>query len=309
MAEWLMLLLLVPAIVVPVVLLVGFAGCNQVFGVKSTTIAPSPPILASAEGTSGSIIHLTWTWTGDLQTLKTFHFVRTNPDGTETPFDTLPSTSPFETDDVGLKSATPYGYRVQAVFNDGSSTNFSPAPPAPPLAGTTLSLEPTFTQTLTSDEPNWEGFTLVQRIEMNRLFRSGTQVLLILHASSMGEALLDKIYISKPDPAAADPYQPGPDLTALYDNPNSPLPVPMNTPQTPPAIVGPVNYNLDHTQALLIAFEFHASPESDVAFADVATADASAYYIQASEASSRPRSSGYTPAGSRVYLIERIEVG
>ena len=85
--------------------------------------------------------------------------------------------------------------------------------------------------------------------------------------------------------------------------------MPKNTPQTPPLVVGPVNYNLDHTQALLIAFEFHASPESDVAFADVATADASAYYIQAPEASSRPRSTGYTPSGSRVYLIERIEVG
>src|ERR1700730_244745 len=137
MAEWLLLLLLVPAIVVPVVLLVGFAGCNQVFGIKSTTTAPFPPILVSAEGTSGSIIHLTWTWTGDLQTLQTFHFVRTNPDGTETPFAALPSTSTstFEPDDPGLQSATTYGYRVQAVFNDGSGTDFSPAPPAPPLPG------------------------------------------------------------------------------------------------------------------------------------------------------------------------------
>jgi len=34
MAEWLMLLLLVPAIVVPVVLLVGFAGCDRLFGLQ-----------------------------------------------------------------------------------------------------------------------------------------------------------------------------------------------------------------------------------------------------------------------------------
>jgi hypothetical protein len=32
MTEWLILLLLVPAIVVPVVLLVGFAGCDRFFG-------------------------------------------------------------------------------------------------------------------------------------------------------------------------------------------------------------------------------------------------------------------------------------
>jgi len=257
MAEWLLLLLLVPAIVVPVVLLVGFAGCDRVFGLQSFP-PPPPPILVSAEGKSGSIIHLIWTWTGDPQTLQAFHFVRTNPDGTETPFDA--PASAFETNDaMGLQLATTYGYRVQAVLNDGSSTDFSPAPPAPPLSGTTLSLEPTFTQTLTSDGINWQGFTLVQRIEMNRLFRSGTQVLLILHASSTREAQIDRIYISR---AASPDYQLAGDLTQMYDNPASPLVVAKNTPQTPPPVVGPVNYNLDHMQALLIAFEFHASPES-----------------------------------------------
>jgi hypothetical protein len=35
MAEWLILLLLVPAIVVPVVLLVGFAGCDRLFGLET----------------------------------------------------------------------------------------------------------------------------------------------------------------------------------------------------------------------------------------------------------------------------------
>jgi hypothetical protein len=35
MAEWLILLLLVPAIVVPVVLLIGFAGCDRVFGFET----------------------------------------------------------------------------------------------------------------------------------------------------------------------------------------------------------------------------------------------------------------------------------
>ena len=35
MAEWLILLLLVPAVVVPVVLLVGFAGCDRVFGFET----------------------------------------------------------------------------------------------------------------------------------------------------------------------------------------------------------------------------------------------------------------------------------
>src|SRR3984893_4994561 len=188
MAEWLLLLLLVPAIVVPVVLLVGFAGCNQVFGIQSTTTAPFPPILVSAEGSSGSTIHLTWTWTGDPQTLQAFHFVRTNPAGTETPFDANPSTSPFETDDMGLQPATTYGYRVQAVLNHGSSTDFSPAPPAPPLPATTLPFTNTFHQPLTGPGTNdgieWQGFTLVQRIEPARLSTSGTQIIITLVAGS-----------------------------------------------------------------------------------------------------------------------------
>jgi hypothetical protein len=53
MAEWLLLLLLVPAIVVPVVLLVGFAGCNQVFGLRETE--HFPPVIDEARGLSGTI--------------------------------------------------------------------------------------------------------------------------------------------------------------------------------------------------------------------------------------------------------------
>jgi len=300
LTEWLILLLLVPAIVVPVVLLVGFAGCDRVFGLQSFP-PPQTPIVESAVGKSVSVITLTWTWTGAPQK---FEFERTNPDSTTTPFE-VPNDvpcSPF--DDTGLTAATSFQYRVRSVFSDGSTTDWSAS-----VTGTTLSFEPTFTQTLTSDGVNWQGFTLVQRIEPGRLFRSGTQVLLTLHASSTREALVDRIYISKPDPAAADPYQPDTDLTAVYDNSSSPLVVPKNTPQTPPLVVGPVNYNLDRTQPLLIAFDFHASPESDVALATVATGEASAYFIQGSEASSHPRSTGYTLAGSRVYLIEKIELG
>jgi hypothetical protein len=193
MAEWLLLVLLVPAIVVPVVLLVGFAGCDRVFGITSfpPPPPPPPPILVSAEGTSGSIVHLIWTWSGNPQALQTFHFVRTNPDGTETPFDADPPTSPFETDDMGLQPATTYGYRVQAVLNDGSSTDFSPAPPAPPLSATTLPFANTFNQKLTGSGTDngvdWQGLTLVQRIDPVRLSTTGTQqVILTLMAGHSG---------------------------------------------------------------------------------------------------------------------------
>ena len=55
MTEWLLLLLLVPAIVVPVVLLFGFAGCGF-----EGYVPLSAPIIESAIGTSVSSIRLTW---------------------------------------------------------------------------------------------------------------------------------------------------------------------------------------------------------------------------------------------------------
>jgi hypothetical protein len=321
MAEWLLLLLLVPAIVVPVVLLVGFAGCNQVFGIQSTTVAPFPPILVSAEGTSGSIIHLTWTWTGDPQTLKTFHFVRTNPDGTETPFDANPSTSPFATDDMSLQPATTYGYRVQAVLNDGSSTDFSPAPPAPPLPATTLPFTNTFHQTLTGPGTDngidWQGLTLVQRIDPGRLSTSGTQqVILTLVAGSDVSAAIDRIYISRPDPTAAmtDPLTYQPDAADLKPVATSPFPVPPSGHDADHPVVltlSPANYALDHTKALLIAVDFTAPPgatESWIRFANVNPGEGTAYYIQGAEASNMTRSANYNRIDNRIYFIANIDV-
>src|SRR5262249_12629523 len=60
MAEWLTLLVLVPAIVVPVVLLVGFAGCDKVWGLIHVPDRPSVPMIESADGISGSVITLKW---------------------------------------------------------------------------------------------------------------------------------------------------------------------------------------------------------------------------------------------------------
>ena len=43
--EWLILCLLVPAVVVPVVLLWGFTGCDKVFGLQS--VPPSAPVVTA----------------------------------------------------------------------------------------------------------------------------------------------------------------------------------------------------------------------------------------------------------------------
>jgi hypothetical protein len=92
MAEWLILLLLVPAVVVPVVLLVGFAGCDKLFGINRFDEAT--PVIDSAVGRGVSRITLTWTYGNPVQR---FEFVRINPNHTSFSFDA--PASPF--DDTG----------------------------------------------------------------------------------------------------------------------------------------------------------------------------------------------------------------
>jgi hypothetical protein len=68
MAEWMILVLLVPAIVVPVAMLVGFAGCQLVWGVDEYQDGPTgppevpDPVIDSAKGKSACVITLNWTY-------------------------------------------------------------------------------------------------------------------------------------------------------------------------------------------------------------------------------------------------------
>src|SRR5262245_50120761 len=108
MAEWLILLLVVPAIVVPVVLLAGFAGCGpdwQGFTVARPTPGFPDPIIISAEGKSACCITLNWT--NNNPAIVKFQIER---DGQLLP--TEPVSSPF--DDCGLLADTSYTYRVLA---------------------------------------------------------------------------------------------------------------------------------------------------------------------------------------------------
>jgi hypothetical protein len=307
MAEWLILLLLVPAIVVPVVLLVGFAGCNQVFGLDPTVLPP--PVIDDARGVSGTIIHLIWHWDGSE---RNFELLRTNPDGTTTSFSNI-STLFF--DDIGLTPDTSYDYQVHNLSpsNNQDLSN--------KVTGRTLPFANTFNQPLTgpgtNDGKEWQGFTLVQRIEPARLSTSGTQqVILTLVAGSDFAATIDAIYISQPDPTAAttDPrtYQPAADLTAVSTSRFQVPPSGQDVEHPVILTLSPVNYALDHTQPLLIAVDFTAPPaatESWVRFADVTNpGEVIAYYIQGAEASHRPRSANYTPVDNRIYFITNIDV-
>ena len=69
MLEWLILVIVVPAVVVPVVLVAGFAGCDLVYGLTGRT-EPKPPIITVSEGSGLDSIALAWTFAAGFQTFE-----------------------------------------------------------------------------------------------------------------------------------------------------------------------------------------------------------------------------------------------
>jgi hypothetical protein len=300
MAEWLSLLLLIPAIIVPVVLLAGFAACDRVFGLQSFPIPP--PVIDSATAKDSTTITLTWHWS---ETAQKYQFERTDPGGNVTNFDVpAPATS---IDDTGLAPGTTFRYRVRGYDTSGDPTDWST-----PVNGTTLTSA--YAKTLTADSINWQGYTLVQRIESAQLIATGPHVRISVQAGSARAASIDRISVSQVA-SGGKPYDSAPDLTLVYDlaaNQNQPFVVPAGMTQALPIVA----YSLNRFQALLIAVDFSATPPSDVATTPVPTSEAVAYYLQTStgEAAIQTRSPNYIQAGdnpttSGVFLITNIEVG
>ena len=116
MAEWLILLLLVPAIVGPAVLLLGFVGCSFDHG----KLASPTPVIQSAVAKTDSIITLTWTY--DDPALDHAYFERADLTNLTVGFFDANS-SPW--DDPGLPRGTRFRYRFKAVHTDGQESDFS----------------------------------------------------------------------------------------------------------------------------------------------------------------------------------------
>lgn len=135
MTEWLLLFIIVPAIVVPVVLLFGFAGCGfEGHGIP----LPEPPIILSASGKSLSTITLTWMAEASTATI-TFERTRLiGPTLVGPPVTFSVPASPATHDDGGLDAATTYQYAARAVVASGDMSERSA-----PVRGSTLA-PPTF---------------------------------------------------------------------------------------------------------------------------------------------------------------------
>ena len=106
--EWLTLALLVPLVIVPIVLLFGFSGCDIVFNLHVVALKPTITVAAA---TSVSEIHLEWTY--DRAGSVKFEVLRTKSN--ETTPTSFPDLTGNTFDDVGLEEATSYLYRVIAT--------------------------------------------------------------------------------------------------------------------------------------------------------------------------------------------------
>jgi hypothetical protein len=298
MAEWFILLLLVPAIVAPVVLVLGFAGCS---------FAPRPePTIDSATGTSFNTISVAWGISGSASV----RFQRTNLDSTVTDLGIQP-TSPF-TDTVPAPTQSdqnpPLVYQYHAENSVDPPQDFYST-----VSGKTF--ESTFDGMLINQLNNGtgtQGFTFVQRIESASLTKSSNAVQLLLQAGASNGASIDAIYISQADLSQpSQPWQPANDLTQV-PLPQQPFIVPAGG-----SVVAlpPVAYALDKSKPLLIAVDFSVSPVSGVKISNpVPITQAANYFKQGAEAALQPRSAGYLlaqagdPNHSIVTLIANIYV-
>ena len=298
MTEWLVLALLVPAVVVPVVLLAGFAGCDVVFGLHR----PDTPTIISAVGKNSSVITLTWTFPG---TALEFEFERMKlPERTMQTFNA--PASPFDDDNegLGLEAATTYLYRARAILNDGEPSGWSDS--APTVIGSTLPFTTAFAWTADeearSGDDTLDGVCLVQRIEPARLSGSGTQVKLTLRAGQVGSAVIARVYISQADPAAqSDPFDSDTDPTVVTVDVFT---IAINRSLALP----PVHFNFDAARPLLVAVDFIAgAPASVAVVANIASTEVSAYICGVDQAGVRDRTGAIAPIS--LYLVEKIEVG
>jgi hypothetical protein len=315
MAEWLILLLLIPAIVVPIVLLVGFAGCivDERFGPGTDA-----PFIDSAVGKDVETITLDW---GASYGTETFLFTRT---GVGPSKDFIPPAEPYARntfdDHDGLEADAAYTYVARGLYGDGSQSH-----PSSPVTGTTLTFETTFDGAFVGDASGWEGYTLVQRIEAAALMPISrervAQVRITLYASSGGAASIDRIFISAPA-TGGNRY----DSAALREvplivegdaMPSIPLVIPANTSKT----LRGVKYMVQpQSQALLIAVDFSAPPTASAVrqAGTVAPTRAAAYWFQYAppppapprppEAALPTRTAGYNSSPT-VSLIGKVEIG
>jgi len=311
--EWLILLLLVPAVLIPVVLLGGFAGCRQILGIEEPIIGPPVNVKAEPVIVSSTSLAVSLSWNA------------TDPSGFAVQIERAPDGGPFTTIadhttdnpflDLDVLEGSDYIYQVRAISGEESSEPSNPAP-------VSLKYQTAFVAALPTDGPNRAGFGHVQIIRSALLTASGTIVRITVLGSTAGNLTLNRIYISQvalpssanpnPNPYdSADEFSPG-GITKVLDKDKGDVAVSLSPPDmTDPEknlrTLDPISYDLNQNEDLIIAFDISFT-DGNVRRGGLSGAEA---YFRANtqEAGLADRSPGYPGHElNTLYLVEKIEV-
>jgi Fibronectin type III domain len=274
----------------------------------SATTLPNAP--SNLVATPLDVDQIDLSWTNESATATRFSLER-RLSGAAT------FTEIFNGDETSFSDTPPPGgseheYRVIAIipigFQNGEPSEVRSAPSAT-VSARTWALA--FSALLT-DPQDLQGFCLIQRISAaqlgsfpTRLDDIGTTVRLTVRSS--GDLTIDRIYLSQVAPPPGDPWDSSAaDITKVVDVSQGDPPARLLGSTS--LVLGPIDYALDRTRDLLVAFDIGATagPANVVS---VAQSGATHYFKAATQESSVPdRASDFSTGLDRHYLVERIEV-
>jgi hypothetical protein len=149
-------------------------------------------------------------------------------------------------EDTGLSANHVYTYEVSAITADRES---GPGVAAASTFKVALQVDPATSQdqTVTPDS-----YCFVHRIAASQLLANGSKVGIKVQGVSAGNVTINRIFVSRVA-GSGNPWDSGADLTPV-------LSAPLALPDATPLDLDPVDYALDQTQDLIVAFDFTALP-------------------------------------------------
>lgn len=302
--DWLVLIVVVPAVLVPLVLLFGFSGCGS-FGTDSkppaATSLPKPfDLVATAVGET----RIDLVWKHPSAGGVTFTVALQGPTGL---VDNHGATTALTFQSTGLTPGTTYFYRVRASAGGVESD------PSEPVSAKTWMWKTAYDRPLTDNDSNFAGDCLVQRIDTNVLDYAGAvkQVRLTLAGSvnAAGNPLIvDQVSVS----TAATPGMAGNPVPDAWDSePPVRLLGPASLPGDGSAVqLPPVDLALVKSKDLVVAFDIGAASTSNTRRRTGPDVGASSGFsnLNAAEAAVENRSPTGWTARPGVYLVQKVEV-
>lgn len=311
--DWFILLLLIPIVVVPLVLLIGFAGCDLIF--KLDRVDEPIPVPTGLTATALGIRRIALSWIDNTtNSIGVTISRRKLISGEVTTFSPAippgarpPTTHIDEGLHGALEEATVYEYQVSVTVADDAS-DLSDAVTVTTLAWT-MAFEEGVSEAQGSNPGNFAGFCMVQRIPAAKLALGGPEVRLTLRGSTTANMQLDAITISQAKDQQ-DPLPPG--TINPWDSSDANLPgglTPVASNLLVPAgvsVQAEVAYPLDNTRDVIVAFDLgtpgNTRQQNGVTGANLYRKS------NAHEAATSTRSQGFNTQANIVANIEKIEV-